>query len=345
MDTLSSQYRFDNFAEVESSRLAFAACRAVAEGIRSHGNPLVLVGGTGLGKTHLLYSIAVAMQKKDSDLKIIYTTVSEFCEKFVKYIQKKNEAPNLIEEMSAKFRNADVLLLDDLQNIEGNKTHSQNELLQIFNTLLLAEKPIIVASQVSISSIENLNDSLRSRLTGGLVIQMSAPIFNDRLIILQKKFDTLRLNVDENIVQFLAEKINGTVRDLEGVVSNIGFKVRQNNKNADLEMAAEILEEHFSNSYKTISTEQIVKKVSAYYSIPIETLRLKGRGSKEAVLARQVAMYFIRGLLHKSFDYIGKYFNRNHATALYACKMVNAKIKKEIEFNLEVKKIKKNLQE
>jgi chromosomal replication initiator protein len=341
---VSPKYRLDSFAQGESSRLAFAACSAIAEGSASQGNPLVLIGGTGLGKTHLLHSVANALHSKKTGLKIICSTALEFYEEFAKNMQQKKENPSLMDEMSARFRNADVLILDDLQNIEG-KTATQNELLQIFNNLLLAGKPIIAASQIPISGIEGLNESLRSRMTGGLVVQISAPAFVDRLAILRKKFDMIRLNINESVLQFLAEKTSGTVRDLEGIASTISFKVMQSNRDADLEMAAEILEEHFANSQKTLSMEAIVKTVIAHYGISIETLKQKGRGSKEAVLARQVAMYFIRNLLNKSFEHIGKYFNRDHSTALYACKSVEEKRKKEIPFNLEIKRIKKNLYE
>jgi chromosomal replication initiator protein len=342
---IAPQYRFDTFAAGESSRLAFAACNAVAESGESQGNPLVLIGGTGLGKTHLLHSTANALHSKRTGLKIICTAALEFYEEYAKNALQIKENPSLMDEMSTRFRNADVLILDDLQNIE-RKFESQHELLQIFNILLLAGKPIIVASQVSISGIDNLDESLRSRLTGGLVIQISTPTFIDRLAILRKKFDMIGLNVNETVLQFLAEKTNGsTVHDLEGIRNTIGFKVKQINRNADLEMASEVLEEHFSNTHRTLSMEAIIKTVSTHYGISIEILKQKGRGSKESVLARQVAMYFIRNELNKSFEHIGKYFNRDHSTAIYACKLVENKIKKEMPFSLETKRIKKNLYE
>jgi len=342
---IASQYRFDTFAVGESSRLAFAACNAVAESGESHGNPLVLIGGTGLGKTHLLHSTANALHAKRGDLKIICTTALEFYEEYAKNAQQIKENPSLMEEMSARFRNADVLILDDLQNIE-RKFESQHELLQIFNILLLAGKPIIAASQVPISGIESLDESLRSRLTGGLSIQISVPTLADRLAILQKKFDMIGLKISDSVLQFLAEKTNGsTVHDLEGIRNTIGFKVKQINKNADLEMVSEVLEEHFSNTHRTLSMERVVRTVVAYYGISAEILKQKGRGSKESVLARQVAMYFMRSELSKSFEHIGKYFNRDHSTALYACKLVENKMKKEMPFNLEIKRIKKNLYE
>ncbi len=325
--------------------MAYAACKAVAETGELHGNPLVLIGGTGLGKTHLLHSIANTLRSKNSNLKVICSTAIEFYDEFAKSMQlKKENNSQPIEEMSARYRSADVFILDDFQNI-ASKTYSQHELLQIFNTLLLAGKPVIAASQVSVSDMENLNESLRSRLTGGLTIQISPPTLVDRLAILRKKFDMIRLKIDENVLLFLAERTSGTASDLVGIVSNIRFKVMQSNKNADLEMAAEILDEHFSNSHRTLTMEAIVKAVAVNYGISVETLKLKGRGGKEAVLARQAAMYLMRGLLNKSFEYIGKYFNRDHSTALYACKSVEQKMRKDISFGLEIKRIKKNLYE
>ena len=340
---IAPQYRFDTFAAGESSRLAYAACNAVAESGESQGNPLVLIGGTGLGKTHLLHSTANAMRSKKPGLKIICATALEFYEEYARNALQIKENPSSMDEMSERFRKADALIIDDLQNIE-RKFESQHELLQIFNVLLLAGKPIVVASQISISSIENLEESLRSRLTGGLAIQISMPTLADRLAILRKKFDVIGLNINEAVLQFLAEKTSGsTVHDLEGIRNTIGFKVKQINKNADLEMAAEVLDEHFSNTHRTLSMDAIIKTVAAYYGISIDILKQKGRGSKESVLARQVAIYFIRNELNKSFEHIGKCFNRDHSTALYACKLVEKKMKKEMPFNLEVKRIKKNL--
>jgi chromosomal replication initiator protein len=344
---ISTQFRFDSFAEGESSRLAYAACKAIAEDSEIHGNPLVLLGGTGMGKTHLLHSIANILLSKNSGLKLICATALEFYEEFSKNMQLKRENnPTAMREMAAKYRNIDILILDDFQNIES-KTHSQHELLQIFNTLLLANKPIIAASQVPISNMENLNESLRSRLTSGLIVQITPLTLVDRLAILRKKFDMnmIGYKIDEGVLLHLAERTSGTASDLVGIVSNIKFKVMQSNKKPDLEMVEEILEEHFSNSHRTLTMETIVKIVAENYGISIEILKLKGRGGKEAVLARQVAMYFIRNQLKKSFEYIGKYFNRDHSTALYACKTVEEKMKKEMPFNLNIKRIMKSLYE
>ncbi|MCL2100615.1 MAG: DnaA/Hda family protein [Fibromonadales bacterium] len=340
---ISTQYRFDSFAEGESSRLAYAACKALVEDGELHGNPLVLIGGTGLGKTHLLHAIANALRAKNPELKIICSTALEFYEEYgKKALQKKENNPAPLEEMALRHRNADVFILDDFQNIQS-KTKSQHELLQIFNTLLLASKPVITASQLPISDMESLNESLRSRLTSGLTIQISPPALVDRLAILRKKFDMIGFKIDEGILLHLAERTGGTASDLVGIVSNIKFKVMQSNRNADLEMATEVLEEHFSNSHRTLTMEAIVKNIAEVYGISVETLKLKGRGSKEAVLARQIAMYFIRSMLKKSFEHIGKYFNRDHSTALYACKSIEEKMKKEMPFNLEVKKVQKGL--
>jgi len=343
---ISREYRFGSFAEGESSRLAYAACKAVAEAGELHGNPLVLVAGTGLGKTHLLHSIANALNSKNPGLRLLCATALEFSEEYVKNMQLKKEGnPEPIAIMAAKYRNAEVFILDDFQNIaEGNKTQSQHELLQIFNTLLLSGKPVITASQVPVSDMENLNESLRSRLNGGLTIQISAPTLVDRLAILRKKFEMMiGFKIAENVLLHLAEQTSGTASDLEGVAKNLKFKALQMNRVPDLEMADEILEEHFSNSHKTITMDTIVKAVIVNYGISIDILKLKGRGSKEAVLVRQIAMYLIRSILKKSYEHIGKYFNRDHSTALYACKLVEKKMLKEMPFNSEIKRFKKSL--
>jgi len=342
---ISPQYRFDSFAAGESSRLAYAACKAVAETGDVHGNPLVLVAGTGLGKTHLLHSIANALRSKNIGLKLVCSTALEFSEEYVKNTQLKKEgAPELLAEMAAKYRNADVFILDDFQNIaEGNKPQSQHELLQIFNVLLLTGKPVITASQVSVSDMENLNESLRSRLNSGLTIQISQPTLPDRLAILRKKFNMMiGFHIDDSVLQHLAEQTSGTASDLEGIATNIRFKALQMNRAPDLTMADEILGEHFSNSHRTITMESIVKAVAANYGISIDTLKLKGRGGKEAALARHVAIYLIRSQLKKSFEHIGKYFNRNHSTASQAYQAIETKMKKAISFNLEVKRIQKS---
>jgi chromosomal replication initiator protein len=341
---IPAQHRFDTFAEGESSRLAFAAASAIADGNCSLGNPLVLVGGTGLGKSHLLHSAANAFKAKNPDKKIICANALEFSKEYIDNVLQKKNNPSQIDEMAAKFRSADMLILDDLQNIEG-KTESQHELLQIFNALLLAGKPIIAASQVPISDIESLNESLRSRLTGGLTAVISLPGLVDRLAILRKKFDMLRLNIDEHILQFLAENTSGTARDLEGIASTLSFWVSQSNKDVDLEMSGKILAEHFSNSHRVIPIESIVKAVASHYGISIEILKQKGRGSKETALARQVAMYLIRSKLKKSFNHIGKHFNRDNSTAVHSCKTIEEKMRNEIPFRLELEKINKALYE
>jgi chromosomal replication initiator protein len=341
---ISAQYRFDTFAEGESSRLAFAAASAVANGDHSFGNPLVLIGGTGIGKTHLLHSIANSFKAKNENLKIICITALEFYDEYSKAVLQKKDNPEQMDEMSARFRRADVLVIDDLQNI-GGKTASQHELLQIFNMLLLAGKPIVVASQVPISDIENLNESLRSRLTGGLSINVSSPTIVDRLAILRKKFDMIQLNIEEDVLLLLAEKTSGTARDLEGIVSTFSFRVRQSNKDADHEMAAEILDEHFINSHKIVSADSIVKAVASHYGMSLDTLKKEGRGSKEASHARQVAMYLARDICKKSFEFIGNLFSKDSSTVIYACKAVDKKIQKEISFKLEVERIKKSLYE
>jgi chromosomal replication initiator protein len=143
----------------------------------------------------------------------------------------------------------------------------------------------------------------------------------------------------------LAEKTNGTARDLEGIVSTLSFRVRQNNKNADNEMATEILEEHFVNSHNAVSVESLVKTVALHYGIPLDILKQKSRGSKESSHARQVAMYLIRYIYKKSFEFIGKYFGKDSSTVIYACKAVDKKVQKEIPFKLEVERIKKSLYE
>jgi len=340
---ISAQYRFDTFAEGESSRLAFAAAKAVAEGNGSF-NPLVLVSEPGLGKTHLLHSIANAFKAKNPSLKIICITALEFYEEYVRNIRQKAENMGQIDDMATKFRSADVLILDDLQNIKG-KTESQHELLQIFNTLLLAEKPIIAASQVSIANIESLNESLRSRLTGGLSVTISLPAFVDRLAILRKKFDMILLNIEEHILQQLAEKTTGSVRDLEGIVSALRLRVLQSNRNIDIEMANEAVEEHFSHSSKIISIDNIVKAVALHYGISLDTLKQKSRGSKEAALARHVAMYLIKKMKNKTFEYTGKYFNRDGSSVMHACKKMEEKMQNEPLFSVEIKKIKRSLYE
>lgn len=339
---IPAQHRFDTFAEGESSSLAFAAANAIVEKDYSLGNPLVLVGATGLGKSHLLHSIANAFKAKNPEGKIICVNALEFSKEYVESIQQKKENPGQIDEMATKFRKADMFILDDLQNIEG-KTSSQAELLQIFNNLLLANKPIIVASQVPVSNIDSLNESLRSRLTGGLTAVISLPGLVDRLAILRKKFDMLRLNIEEHLLQYLAENSSGTARDLEGIASTLSFRVSQSNRDVDLEMVSNILAEHFSNSQRVIPIESIVKNVATYYGISIEALKQKGRGSKETALARQVAMYLIRLNLKKSYNYVGKYFGRDNSTAVHSCKCVAEKVQNDITFRLEVDRIRKSL--
>lgn len=323
----NTRYTFDEFVVGPSNRFARAAAIAVAESPAKSYNPLFIYGGVGLGKTHLMQAIGQHATKASSRLKVMYISSEKFTNQLINAIQNRTTL-----KFREKYRNQDVLLIDDIHFIAG-KEATQEEFFHTFNTLYDAHKQIVVSSDRPPKEIRGLEQRLVSRFEWGLITDIHAPDFETRVAILKKKSEKEVISVPDDVFTYIAERIKTNIRELEGVLirvvafsSLIGTKI-------DIDMVKEVLKEVDVESDKEVSVEQIQAVVSGYFNIKISDMKNKKR-TRDITLPRQIAMYLSRELTGCSFPEIGNRFGgRDHTTILHAC----GKIKSEIINNKNIK--------
>jgi chromosomal replication initiator protein len=323
---LNPRYTFDNFVVGSSNRFAHAACLAVAESPVKVYNPLFIYGGVGLGKTHLLHAIGHFIFNTKHYIKILYTTAERFMNEMISGIQNKK-----IFEFRERYRNIDILLIDDIQFLAG-KESTQEEFFHTFNTLHEAYKQIVITSDSSPKNIPTLQERLVSRFEWGLITDIQPPDFETRVAILKKKCEIANLSLPEEIIFFLAEKFTSSIRELEGALTkiiaflNLNKEIKQS---LNLEDVKEILKDVLPVGEKIITGELIQKVICEHYHISEEAIKAKKR-TKELSLPRQVAMYLTRELTNLSLPEIGNLFGgREHATVVHAYNSISKKMKED----------------
>ena len=335
---LNPKYTFDTFVIGNSNRFAHAAALAVAEAPAKAYNPLFIYGGVGLGKTHLMHAIAHYILFQNSLQKVLYVSSEKFTNELINAIKD-----NKNEEFRSKYRNIDVLLIDDIQFIAG-KERTEEEFFHTFNALYEASKQIIISSDKPPKEITSLEDRLRSRFEWGLTADMQAPDLETRIAILRKKAQLENLIVPNDIVVFIADKIASNIRELEGALNRVIAYSSLTQNEITLDVANEALKDMLSaNKAKIINSSSIQEVVSRYFDVRIEDFKSKKR-TRDISYPRQIAMYLCRDLTDMSLPKIGNQFGgRDHTTVIHACD----KISKDIESNLETRRaiseIKKNL--
>ena len=318
----SAEFTFDTFVVGPSNKLAYAASMAVAEHPAQNYNPLLIYGDSGLGKTHLLYAIANVIRKNDRNAKIVYIKGDEF---------------------RAKYREADLLLVDDVQFVAG-KEQVQNEFFHTFNNLYESGKQIVLTSDRPPSEMTLLDDRLRTRFEWGLLADVTPPDFETRLAIVKNKAVALGMDLPDKIASYIAENVTANVRQLEGTVNKIlAYKDLLGNE-ADEATVTRAMQDILKKSNEYIPTpDNILDYISKYYGIEKEIICGQQR-VKDAVAARQIAMYLIRSMTNLPVVEIGKVFdNRDHSTVLYSLKQVEKQMKKDPAFAETVKEIKTNI--
>lgn len=318
---LNPKYRFDNFVVGESNRFCHAASHAVAESPAKAYNPLFLYGGVGLGKTHLMQAIGHYVRENYPKLSVLYVSSERFTNAFIASLSHGK-----INEFQARFRNIDVLLIDDIQFLAG-KEQTQAEFFHTFNALYDANKQIVISSDRPPKEIPTLEERLRSRFEWGLIADILPPDLETRIAILRKKADTDSLSIPSEVTEFIAVNIKSNIRELEGSLIRLAAYASLTSREINLELAKEVLgsifEEHGS---RKISMEQIVETVSNYYNVESSDVLGKKR-SKSIVLPRQVSMYIARLLLDMSFPDIGRAFGqKDHTSALHSCKRIETEM-------------------
>lgn len=321
----NEKYSFDNFVVGKSNQFVYAAARSVAEEPGIKYNPLFFYGGVGLGKTHLLHAIGNYLTKSRPELNIVYVTCEKFTNDYIESLRSGKD--NSLQAFRGKYRNVDVLMIDDIQFI-SNKTGTQEEFFHTFNDLYQNNKQIIISSDRPPKEIATLEDRLRSRFTSGLIQDIQQPDFETRLAILQKKAQIEKYNIDNEVLSFIAEKIDTNIRELEGMLSKVVFYASLLGKpSATMNEAMEAMKDHIDNSKEKITADKIINVVCNYYNIKKEDLIGKKK-NKEIVEPRQICMYLISEILELPLASIGSLFGgRDHTTVIHARDKVGSLIK------------------
>ena len=327
--TLNPRYTFDSFVVGNSNRFAHAAALSVAEAPATAYNPLFIYGGVGLGKTHLMQAIANEILLNNRNANILYVTAEKFTNQLINAIKD-----NKTEMFRNRYRNIDVLLIDDIQFIAG-KDRSQEEFFHTFNALHEDGKQIIISSDRPPKDINLLEDRLKSRFEWGLIADISNPDYETRLAILRKKAQLDNIIIDDEILSDIATKIDSNIRELEGILKKLIANASLNNCPITIEMAEKAINDVVTKKDKVLSLELIQETVAKYFNITVEEIRGNKR-SNDVTLPRQIAMYLCRNVAQLSLKKIGAGFGkRDHTTVIHAC----TKIENEIQSNISTKRI------
>ena len=337
---LDPLYTFENFVIGESNRHAYATCTAVADLPSQDAlNPLFLYGGSGLGKTHLIQSIAHFILQHNPSMNVLYASSERFTNDIIEAIQK-----NKTEEFRQKYRQVDVLIIDDIQEIIGRE-RTQQEFFNTFNFLYEAKKQIIISSDRPPKEIKELNERLRSRFEWGVPIDIQAPDYETRMAILRNKAGKMRMtNIPEEILVYIAENIVSNVRELEGALKKLRIYSQLLNEDLTIDLAKETLRDLiFKDAEKSITPDTILSTVSEHLNVSISDIQSTKR-SKDIAIARQTVMYLCRQLTDKSLQSIGELVGgKDHATVYNGIKRIEEKIQSDSQFEGMINVIKNKL--
>lgn len=322
--TLNPKYTFDSFVIGNSNRFAHAASLAVAESPAKAYNPLFIYGGVGLGKTHLMHAIGHYILSNNPKSKVVYVSSEKFTNELINSIKDDKNV-----EFRNKYRNVDVLLIDDIQFIAG-KERTQEEFFHTFNDLHEANKQIILSSDRPPKEIPTLEDRLRSRFEWGLIADIQPPDFETRIAILKKKADVENLNIPNEVMVYIATKIKSNIRELEGALIRIVAFSSLTNKEIGIDLASEALKDIISSrNSKQVTIELIQDIVSSYFNLKVEDFK-SSRRTRNITFPRQIAMYLCRKLTDMSLPKIGEEFGgRDHTTVIHACEKISKGLKED----------------
>ncbi len=318
---LNPNYTFDSYVVGPANQFAHAAAMAAANSPSRTYNPLFIYGGVGLGKTHLMQAIGNHIAAKKPRAKICYITCETFTNEYIDALQN-----NSVSAFRKKYRKIDMLMIDDIQFLDG-KARLQEEFFHTFNTLFESHKQIVLTSDRTPSEMAGLAPRLISRFEWGLVTELGKPDVETRTAILRKKAELLNLNIENGLLDYLAERVSSNVRSLEGALIRVATFMSLTNQQVDVQKVEELLHDLLDKeSQATISVEIIQRTVAEHFDLRQSDLLGKKR-SKDIAWPRQIAMHLSRSMTSQSFPVIGEAFDRNHATILYANEQVSSKAK------------------
>ncbi|PIU18443.1 MAG: chromosomal replication initiator protein DnaA [Elusimicrobia bacterium CG08_land_8_20_14_0_20_44_26] len=337
----TSKYTFESFVVGQSNHFAHAACMAITNNPGNTYNPLFIYGGVGLGKTHLLNAIGIEITRRFPSYNIIYVTTEKFTNDMIEHLKN-----NRMAEFRIKYRNIDILLMDDIQFIAHKET-TQGEFFHTFNTLYERRKQIVLSCDTSPKNLGELEERLRSRFQWGVVADIQPPDLEMRVAIIKKKIESEKINIPDDVLYYIASNIKNNIRTLEGAIFSVAAYASLTETNITIEKAKEYL--------RTIITEQDLET-----DVPMETIQtvvcehfnltsndIKSKKRTETVaLPRQIAMYLSRNLTNYSTTEIGEFFGgRDHSTVLHACNKMKNKITKDPYFTALLNKITRQIKE
>ena len=339
------KYTFDNFVVGKSNQFVYAAARAVAEHPGEKFNPLFIYGGVGLGKTHLLHAIGNYIKEFNPNLNVLYVTCEQFANDYIESLGSMSTTKSkAVLEFRTKYRNLDVLMVDDIQFI-SKKTSTQEEFFHTFNELYQNNKQIIITSDRPPKDIETLADRLRSRFTCGLIQDIQSPDLETRIAILRKKCQLEKYVIDDDVIDLIAEKINTNIRELEGMLSKVYFLATLSNKHsATMEEALEAFNGQIEeDKNEGLSPDDIIDTVCKYFDITRQDIVGKKK-SKDVVEPRMIAIYLINEILEIPLVSIGKIFGgRDHTTIMHSRDKISDELKTSHKIKSFVSEIKKML--
>jgi chromosomal replication initiator protein len=333
---LNERYTFENFIVGSGNELAFAACQAIAGQPGTKYNPLFLYGGVGIGKTHLLQAVGNTLMGKTPDAKVLYISTEQFVQEFVDALRFRKTA-----DFASHYRTADALIVDDVQFIAG-KEKMQEEFFHTFNALHQANKQIIISSDKPPGEIPTLENRLRSRFAGGMSIDMQIPDFETRCAIVQTKAQAHEIELDREIVEYLATNIQTNIRELEGALNQLLAFCEMRGLEPTLGVATSLLSVSKTRP-KHLSAKQIIERTARHFQIPVDDI-VGPKRDKDIVVPRQIAMYILRSELHLSFPKIARELGRkDHTTAIHSVEKIEKESRLDASMRMAISEIKELL--
>ena len=331
---LNPKYTLSSFVVGPSNELAFAAANAIVEAPGTKYNPFFIYGGVGLGKTHLIQAIGNELTAKHKGkIKTKYVSSEQFTRDIVWGLRNDR-----IESIKKKYRDVDVLIIDDIQFI-GGKEKTEEEFFHTFNALYENNKQIIISSDRPPQSLPTLEERLRSRFEGGLIADVSYPEYEMRVAIIRSKLQEMNRQLSDQVIDLIAKRLRKNIRELEGVLKKIIFYEERKQTEISVKAAEEIIEKATQNLSKRVSDAQILKAVAEFFNIAVEDLVSHNR-RKEVVEPRQIAIYLLRDISDLSYPYIGEKLGRDHTTAIHSYEKINQEINRNPALNQKILTIK-----
>lgn len=337
MPPFNFEYTFDNFIVGSSNKFAHAACIAVAKMPAKNYNPLFIYGPSGIGKTHLLYAITNYLREQNPNVKVIYIKGEDFTNQMIDCLSRQ-----AMPEFREKYRDCDVLLIDDIQFI-GGKVSTQEEFFHTFNALYESRKQIILTSDRQPREIKTLEDRLKTRFEWGLIADIQSPDLELRIAIIKKKAEQVGVELPEDVLTFLAENLRSNIRQIEGAIKKLGARVFLSGEKIDMDLARGCISELLGGAEPTsVTVDKIFTSVFQKYGIKKEEL-VSTKRNKEVAYARHITIYIIREVTEMSLPNIAKIFNRDHSTIISSIETIERKLITDAMLDYEIKEIVKEV--